>query len=117
MAWPAIVSTAYVTQQGSQSTYALKWGTDALNPFGSNYIVVSCSPNDKTDVIYIENGIGLETIRVLLAQGRRVNITVIDDSAIVPPHPGTSVSMIDILGGSTGSAPPSLTFTDVENSY
>lgn len=108
MAWPPATSTAFLLQ----GVTTIKWGTDGI---WTGYTVVSCTPNDEVETLYVENGTGLKSTRIILWQGRRMNITVVDDTTITPPTPGSTVTLANIISSTTGST--NLTFRIVENSY
>jgi len=101
----------------------VRWGTDGINPTTGatatyDAIVVSCTPADEIETLYVENGNGLKTVRIILWQGRRVNITIVDDSNVVPPTPGVQFTMFDPLSVSgVGPINSPLTFRVLENSY
>lgn len=105
MAWPPSPNTVF--QLTGITT--IKWGTDGI---WSGYTVVSCTPNDEIETLYVENGTGLKSTRIILWQGRRMNITVVDDTTISPPAPGSLTALlIDPLSASA------LQFRIIENSY
>lgn len=88
MAWPNNPSGQY-TANGVAS---IKWGTHGM----MSYIVKSVSSKDIIERIPIENGTGLIATKVLLWQGREIDITLIDDPNITtPPGPDTVVTLID----------------------
>lgn len=100
MAWPPTSNNAFnITGSGTGST-SLKWGTDGM--YGS-YIVKDISPADEVEKIYVENGTGLKSIRIMLFQGRKVDITVVDDSNITPPVIGALVNIVDSLASVAGT--------------
>lgn len=114
MAWPPS-SGAFGTGLYIQSNLqTIRWGTDGINPFGNAaLIVISCTPSDEIEPIYVENGTGLRSVRIILWQGRRVNFTVVDDSTITPPTPGQTITYSDPLSGATFASK----FVVIENSY
>ncbi len=75
----------------SDGLTTLVWGTG--NSINTGYIVVSIDESEKTETYYVENGTGIEAARVMLNQGRRWNITVIDDNTISPPVFGSTVTL------------------------
>jgi hypothetical protein len=95
MPWPPSPNAAFLMQ----GITTIKWGTDGLY---STYIVKSMTPTDEIEVIYIENGTGLKSTRIDLAQGRQWDITVIDDTSIVPPRINTNITIVDPLGVMSG---------------
>lgn len=113
MAWPPSSGSygtgLYITANGP----VIRWGTDGINPFANSaLIVISCTPADEIETLYVENGTGLKAVRIILWQGRRVNFTVVDDSTITPPTPGQTITYSDPLSGATFA-----TFRVIENSY
>jgi hypothetical protein len=79
--------------------------------YNGSYTVESIRPTDEIDTIYIEQGSGLKATRIQLWQGRRVTLTVVDDTGMNPPSPSTYVYIQDPLSGS------SLQFRVIENGY
>lgn len=84
---PGNVNTGY----RSDGLTTLVWGTG--NAINSNYIVLSIDESEKTETYYVENGTGIEAARIMLTQGRRWNLTVIDNSSVTPPVFGSTVSL------------------------
>ena len=116
MAWPPAYSSAFI---GTGVT-TIKWGTDGIMsnaaPNGNSsggflgfYTVESARPNDEIENIYIEQGSGLKATRIQLWQGRRVSMTVIDDTNMTFWAPNTQCSITDPLSASI------LVFKVVEN--
>lgn len=121
------LSTGYSVQQAGT---LVVWGTDgilqspapALGTFAGTgfYIVVSCDETEKVDLDYGENGTGIEIRRTILKHGKRWNLTVIDDSQMVAPLVGTTVTVVDIIAGPTLSSGRTYTLqiaTVIDNSY
>ena len=106
MAWPPSPNTYFAIESAAGLT--LKWGTDGIY---SAYVVVSCSPSDEIENLYVENGTGMKVVRIQLWQGRRINITVVDDTTISTPLPGSLIALVDPLAGS------SYNFRLIDNSY
>jgi hypothetical protein len=107
MSWPPPTSGSFFIQ-GTLTT--IRWGTGGVH---ASYIVVSCTPAEEIETLYVENGTGIKVTRIILWQGRRVNITVVDDSTVTPPKTAQTITLFDPLGGGSGS----LNFTVIENSY
>ena len=117
MSWPPAYSSWFI---GTGVT-TVKWGTDGIMPvqlpnggtggYNSSYTVESIRPTDEIDTIYIEQGSGLKATRIQLWQGRRVTLTVVDDTGMTPPSPSTYVYIQDPLSGSF------LQFKVIENGY
>lgn len=107
MAWPPTPNTSYVLT--TTSGFTIRWGTDGILV---GYIVVSCTPADEVEPNYVENGAGMKCVRILLWQGRRVNITVVDDALLTPPTPGTTLTLFDPLSNGVSS-----TYRVLDNSY
>jgi hypothetical protein len=62
------------------------WGTEMYGITGySGYIVTSASESARIEEINIEQSAGFEAVVILLNKGFDVDITVIDDTSIVPP--------------------------------
>lgn len=94
-AWPPVITAGtYIASNAS----TLVWGTDG---FWGSYIVKSIRSTDVVENIYIENGTGIRAKRIQLWQGREVDITVVDDTAMTIPKPGTSVSFKDPISKET----------------
>jgi hypothetical protein len=106
MSWPPSTNSYFKIQTGGTQ---IRWGTDGL--YGS-YIVVSATPADEIETLYVENGTGLKAVRVMLFQGRRYNITVVDDHLISPPSFGTMITLLDPMNAGVGNS-----FIVIENSY
>lgn len=88
----------------------IRWGTDGIaanNAFGQNdgggyngqYIVESIRGEDKVSTSYIENANGIECNRIQLWHGRQYHLTVVDDTGMTPPAPGTLVALLDTMNG------------------
>jgi len=73
------------------------WGTCGLY---SGYIVVSASETTRVEEIDIEQCAGFEAIVILLNKGYDVELTVIDDTNVVPPAIGASVNLLNAYGAS-----------------
>lgn len=58
------------------------WGTEGIY---STYIVTSANESQRIEEIDIEQGAGFEAVVILLNKGVDVELTVIDDTNIVPP--------------------------------
>ena len=114
MAWPPTPFSTAGSKAYLSGSPTIRWGTDGINPQGlATAIVVSCSPSDEVETLYVENGTGLKVVRVMLWQGRKVNITIVDDSTITAPFPGASISLFDPMHGNNAA----LVFTVLDNSY
>lgn len=121
--FPAL-STGYSTAQDGT---LVVWGTDGIlqSPAPSSgtfagtgfYIVVSCDETEKVDLDYGENGTGIEIRRTILKHGKRWNLTVIDDVTMTPPAVASTVVVIDILQGSTGTTGTIKTAVVIDASY
>jgi len=102
--WPPNYSSAFI---GSGYT-TIRWGTDAImansgvngsgGGFGGYYIVESIRGQDEIENIYIEQGTGLKATRIQLWQGRNYVLTVVDDTSMTPPSPGSSIALVDTVG-------------------
>lgn len=64
------------------NTYIV-WGTEGI--FGNSYIVISARESQRIQEIDITQGAGFTAIVILLMDGHDVEITVIDDTNLVPP--------------------------------
>ena len=105
MAWPPAYSTAFI---GSGVT-TIRWGTDGVMANGGSngsgggylgyYTVESMRGTDEIENIYIEQGTVLKVTRIQLWQGRNYTITVVDDTGMTPPSPGSSINLVDQVGG------------------
>jgi len=73
------------------------WGTCGLY---SGYIVVSASETTRVEEIDIEQCAGFEAIVILLNKGYDVELTVIDDTNVVPPAIGAAVNLLNAYGAS-----------------
>lgn len=121
--WPSLSAGYSVQQDGT----LVVWGTDGIIQlpvpaagFAATgfYIVVSCEETEKVDLDYGENGTGIEIRRTILKHGRRWNVTVIDDVTFTPPLVGTTITIVDILAGTTsGNAASAKVATVIDNSY
>jgi len=104
MAWPPAYSAAFI---GTGYT-SIRWGTDGVmansgvngsgDGSGGSYIVESIRGQDEIENIYIEQGTGLKATRIQLWQGRNYTLTVVDDTNMTPPSPGSSISLVDTVG-------------------
>ena len=77
------------------------------------YTLESIRGTDEIENIYIEQGTGLKVTRIQLWQGRNYVLTVVDDTSMTPPGPGTSLSLVDTVSG--GSV--TYTFKVTSNGY
>jgi hypothetical protein len=73
----------------------IKWGTDGM--FGS-YILKDVTATDDAEEITVENGGGLKSWRIILAQGRTYDLTCVDDGNIAAPNINTTIAIVDQLG-------------------
>ena len=104
MAWPNNPAGQYT----ANGVVSIKWGTHGM----MSYVVKSVSSKDIIERIPIENGTGLIATKVLLWQGREVDITIIDDPNITtPPGPDTTVTLIDPMHNT------STAFRVIDNNY
>ena len=107
--WPPAYSSAFI---GTGYT-TIRWGTDGVmansgvNGTGGGvqaagytgfYIVESIRGQDEIDNTYIKQGTGLKATRIQLWQGRNYTITVVDDTLMTPPSPGSLISLVDTVG-------------------
>ena len=95
MAWPPTPASGTAFQSTSTT---VQWGTAGIL---STYIVKTIRARDINEVLYIENGTGLRSIRIQLWQGREVDITVVADSGFTHPSPEATVTVIDPLSGTS----------------
>jgi hypothetical protein len=79
--------------EGSPTT--IVWGTDGIL---SGYICISARESTRVEEIDIMQGAGFTAICILLYDGNNVEITVIDDTAIVPPAIGQVTSLLNAFG-------------------
>ena len=117
MSWPPAYSAAFI---GTGVT-TIKWGTDGILPvqapngtsggYGGSFTVESIRPADEIDTMYIEQGSGLKATRIQLWQGRKVTITVVDDTGYTHPSPGSTLYAQDPMSTAF------LTFRVIENGY
>jgi len=94
MPWPPTPSA--VSKFQSTCT-TIEWGTDGML---NSWIVESLRSRDINEVIYIENGTGLRSIRIQLLQGREFDIAVIADQNFPRPVPGSAVTLKDPISNS-----------------
>lgn len=106
MAWPPVYTTAFL----AQGVTTIRWGTDGImantapngngaGGFAGFYTVESLHGTDVIDKSYVEQGSGLNATRILLWQGRSYTLTVVDDTNMTPPAPGTLLSLADTISG------------------
>lgn len=105
MAWPPAYSTSFL----ADGVTTIRWGTDGIMansaPNGSGggflgfYTIESLRGTDEIDTSYIEQGTGFKATRIRLWQGRRYNLTVVDDTGMTPPSVGTKLSLVDTVSG------------------
>jgi hypothetical protein len=86
-------STGYL----AQGVTTIKWGTDGMTGFTT---VIDFNEERDVEKMYVENGTGVPTTRILLDKGARWNITIVDDTRLTPPIIGAQLVMTDVL--STG---------------
>lgn len=119
MPWPP---PAPVTGYIAKGVTTIVWGTDGIAtqsgaPF-NQYIVKSARPAERNEEARVENGTGLTATEILLKDGYDYEITVVDDSTIVPPVGGQIVSLINPLLPGNSSAPTApIPFEVINNSY
>jgi hypothetical protein len=75
------------------------------------YIVKSLRSMDVYETIYIENGTGLRATRIGLVQGREMELTVVDDTSLLPPTYNTQIHLTD------PSSNTLMIFSVIDNSY
>lgn len=95
---PGNINTGFI----SDGLTTLVWGTG--NAINSNYIVISIDESEKVEQYYVENGTGIEAARILLNQGRRWNLTCIDNSSVTPPTTGSTVTLWTHTLGNSAAA-------------
>lgn len=112
MPWPAPGSGFQVNVGQLPTTIA--WGTDGMLP---GVIVKSMRSSRMIEEIKIENGTGITSTQILLHDGDQVEITVVDDRAILTwPDAGTVITLINPIniGVSLGGTE---NFVVVNNDY
>ena len=88
--------------------------TTAIGGSGVNqYIVESIRGNDEIDTYYIKQGSGFKATRIMLVQGRKYVLTVVDDANMIAPKANSKAYIIDIQGGANSL----YYFTVIENGY
>lgn len=123
MSWPPVnppVSLGYSGSSGSPSTGYLAeglttivWGTTGFSQGSlAGYIVKTIRPSQRVEELRVENGVGLTAAEILLLDGYDMEITVVDDTAVVsPPAVGSILSLV------TPFQTTLLNFLVVNNSY
>lgn len=119
-AWPTTGSgTTGVVIEG---TTTIRWGTSGLlqspKPASGFYIVTRFNQSTLVDRIPLPNGDGLTSTRVLVIDGVQWDVTVRDDTAMVPPQVGDTVSIVDgagLIEGTTAGAIKQFTATVVNS--
>lgn len=95
---------------GPDGITTLVWGTggalraingvnSAVNAFAGEgfYTVESVDEAQDVDPKHGTNGTGIKSWRMLLIHGKKINITVQDDTTMIPPAVGQTVTIIDYL--------------------
>jgi len=94
LAWPPTIPSVGFRAEG-YSTFI--WGTAgfaAQSPIVLSYIIKSIRPTERAEQLIIENGDGLTSTQILLLDGINYEVTVVDDSSLVPPIAGTVGNII-----------------------
>lgn len=119
--WPSAQSVGYAATGNT----SIRWGTDGLltspSPGGTvngtgYYVVSKFSQKQLAEVIKLPNGTGITTTRIILTDGNDWNITVRDESGMIPPTVGTPVTIVD-AGGLISSYRGSYAATVVDSNY
>ena len=85
----------------AQGTTTLLWGTEGLF---YTFTVLRYNEKELVENIKLPNGAGIDSTRVQLRHGLGWEITVRDDTLMVPPRVGTLVTIYDggaMFNGST----------------
>ncbi len=95
MAWPTNNSNYSAT-----GVTTIKWGTGGAWANAPTAIVISADQAREVEKIYLEQGDGLKSTRILLNQGTNWDFTIQDDSTIFasPPNIGENVVVANFLG-------------------
>lgn len=112
---PYPTTSAGYSIASSSGVTTLLWGTDGLlaspAPGGSfagtgYYIVESVDQETDSETIYIENGTGQKAARIIINNGQKWTISVQDDTTMLPPQVGDTVSVLDganLIGGTANA--------------
>lgn len=85
-------NTSGYTTTGATS---IVWGTPNQPGLTNGFIVVSIRCNQTGEVVYVQNGMGLNVWRGILFQGYEYDITIVDDITFAYPIPGTYATVYD----------------------
>ena len=117
MAWPpSLPSTGFK----SQGVATFVWGTQgfqAASAAVSSYIIKSVRVEERTEEPVIENGDGLTATQIQLLDGLNYEITVVDNTAVVPPVAGqvgnVVIPQLGVNGTVNNNAVPALFMAEV----
>lgn len=127
MSWPATSANVGYLVQGIST---IKFGTEGILQLpipaaGSFFTVTKATQKQLVDNIKLPNGVGPTATRVQIVDGTQWNLTVRDDSRMIPPQIGSTWTLVDIGNMiPIGGVPPNNTnansvyvCTIVENDY
>lgn len=118
MAWPpALPSTGFVIE-GVPALTTIVWGTDWAK-YGAlgGYIVKSVRPSERVEEMRIENGTGLTAVEILLIDGQDYEVTVVDETTVLPPVASSVILLQSPFVGPHASGDGTAYFLVVNNSY
>lgn len=77
---------------------SVKFGTQGMT---TRCVAIDLDQAPEVERYYIENGTGIPATRILLQKGFTWNLTIVDDTNLVPPQIGDAVTMVNIIKDGT----------------
>lgn len=98
MGWPANNSN-----YSAAGVTTIRWGTSGAWVPNASAVVISADQAAEVEKIYLEQGDGLKSTRILLNQGKNWDFTIQDDTGVFssPPSVGDNVVVVNFLGNGT----------------
>jgi hypothetical protein len=119
-AWPTTGAGSLSTGVLASGVTTIRWGTKGIGQNTGWLTVLRFAQKTMAENIKLPNGDGVTATRVLIVDGQQWDLTVRDDTAIVPPQVGDSVTVVDaggLIGGTAADAVKTYTATVVDSGF
>lgn len=119
-AWPTTGAGSLSTGVLATGVTTIRWGTKGLGQNTGWLTVLRFSQKTLTENIKLPNGDGVTSTRIQIVDGQQWDITVRDDTALVPPQVGDSITVVDaagLIGGLAADAVKTYSATVVESGF
>lgn len=100
--WPTTGAGTPGTAYSAQGVTTIRWGTKDLITTTGWLVVTRFTQKTLVENIKLPNGDGITATRIQLMDGQQWDVTVRDDTAMVPPQIGDTVAITD-AGGLIGA--------------